>query len=310
MSKSEPTKANKEVAEGSDGYPTLILIGAIVFCLIIFGATILHFFAGEDFYYISMKHVETAQYWGQLGDFAGGMLNPLLSFLALMAVLQTMKATQKETRIAYREQQRQTYVYSKQMFDSTFFGMLDAHSKLLENIRHHRVSGATGREAFELYIREFMHDQLFDQARRFPDDMDDGLVRDLVYKECGDHKKALSHYFRNIYWVLKIIDEQLESEHSSGSMSAYIQKRNYANILRAQFCQAELAMIQINCLGPYGAGLKYYVEKYSVLKPLGRKYFESLAKYMCAPFHAYAFTRSELIDISVIGLIKKKRRPD
>jgi hypothetical protein len=77
----------------------------------------------------------------------------------------------------------------------------------------------------------------------------------------------------------------------------YTRKRNYSNIVRAQLSESEMALLQINCLGSHGADLKYYVEKYSLLKPLGRDYFGPLSKKMCDPFNENAFLGLEKINM-------------
>lgn len=293
-----------------------LVIYATLFVLVVFGVVFTHFFMGEDLPFLAVQHIDTAEYWGQIGDFSGGILNPLLSFLALLAVIRTMelqrkamKETQNEARIAIEEQQAQTEVYARQMFDSTFFGMLDAHSKLVENIGPIVAGGNTrGRETFIRYVESFKLSDKYRSAVQFPGHLNEQAVMKEIEQACRMHKANLSHYFRNVYWILKIVDQQFKSSFSDYDIRSYMQKRNYSNILRAQFSEAELAMIQINCLGPFGAGLKYYVEKYSILKPLGPEYFGPFSEFMSKPFDHYAFEPSENIDINGVMRIPKPIR--
>lgn len=290
----------------------IIFVYAAIAIAVVFGAVFAHFFKGIDIPYISIVHEDTAAYWGQIGDFFGGMLNPILSFLALVAVLKTMelqrqemKATQEETRVAIEEQKVQTQVYSRQMFDSTFFGMLDAYTKLTENIRSPDVPGAHGKEAFVAYVRKFKVSAAYQAGALSAEPVSWGTVSDCVFLQCEKHKSYLSHYFRNIYWILKIVDERCPTKFSDDDIRSYMEKRSYANMLRAQLSEAELAMIQINCFGPYGSGLKYYVEKYSILKPLGDQFFGPFAAAMCADIDSYAFASSENIEMDGIMRISK-----
>jgi hypothetical protein len=80
----------------------------------------------------------------------------------------------------------------------------------------------------------------------------------------------------------------------------YIRKRNYANIVRAQLSESEMALLQINCLSAAGADLKYYVEKYSLLKPLGENYFDGWAEYMSSRFNDMAFVGLEHINVDAL----------
>jgi len=86
--------------------------------------------------------------WGAFGDFIGGTLNPILSFLSLIALLLTIALQQKELVYARKDLYRskkaqeatqiildeQSDTMAKQQFESTFFSLLDQHNKILENL--------------------------------------------------------------------------------------------------------------------------------------------------------------------------------
>ncbi|MBP5958155.1 putative phage abortive infection protein [Pseudomonas anatoliensis] len=295
-------------------------------CTLVFGALFLHFFLDVDIPNLAIENHETASYWGQLGDFAGGFLNPLLSFLALMAVLKTMalqraemKATQQEAKIATEEQRQQTAVYSRQMFESTLFGMLDVHAKILGDIKssdssYHRE----GRDAVDVIVRNFKESDFYKEAALHSEMMKYNDVEVDVSKFYKDKISSVGHYFRNLYWIMKMIDSS-ENALTGSAMhdrivkdnkefyADYVRKRNYTNIVRAQLSESEMALLQINCLGSYGADLKYYVEKYSLLKPLGKEYFGSISENMCRHFNKLAFLGLEKIKIGELVKIHNNR---
>ncbi len=92
--------------------------------------------------------------WGTFGDFIGGLLNPLLSFFGLIALLLTiilqggeLKLTRKELkRSADSQEQTQRLLDSqiqtqvKQQFESTYFSLLNQHNELLKEISRVRTS--------------------------------------------------------------------------------------------------------------------------------------------------------------------------
>lgn len=282
---------------------------AVIACGGVFGALYLHFFRGVDIPKLAVVSHDTASYWGQLGDFAGGFLNPLLSFLALMAVLKTMalqraemKAAQQEAKTATQEQRQQTAVYSKQMFESTLFGMLDVHAKILGDIKStgEQSSLHEGRNAIDVIMRSFKETNIYRKGKYTPHKVTDEYLKSEIADFCNSKVSAVGHYFRNLYWIMKMIDtsQDLPLAHISfdsivrgdnGLFENYRRKRNYTNIVRAQLSESEMALLQINCLGPYGADLKFYVEKYSLLKPLGKNYFGGLAGHMSKGFNDMAF---------------------
>lgn len=293
---------------------------ALTACFGVFGAIYLHFFQGMDIPNLAIKNSVTASYWGQLGDFAGGFLNPLLSFLALMAVLKTMslqraemKAAQQEAKTATQEQRQQTAVYARQMFESTLFGMLDVHAKILGDIRYTGIlgQGNVGRDAIDSMIRSFKGADCYQRDKDFINEATNSNIQREIIEFSMYWRGAVGHYFRNLYWIMKMIDTSIdvspEDRPEDASVSGkrrfytdYIRKRNYANIVRAQLSESEMALLQINCLGPYGADLKYYVEKYSLLKPLGKDYFDAWAGYMSSKFDGMAFVGLEHVNVDTL----------
>ena len=65
--------------------------------------------------------------WGTFGDFVGGTLNPLLSFLGFLALLYTISIQRKQ--IAEDKKDRE-----KQQFESTFFALLNMHNQALKDL--------------------------------------------------------------------------------------------------------------------------------------------------------------------------------
>lgn len=300
---------------------------ALTACGTIFGALFVHFFWGINIPAIAVVNQGTASYWGQLGDFAGGFLNPLLSFLALMAVLKTMalqraemKAAQLEAKTATQEQRQQTAVYSKQMFESTLFGMLDVHAKILGDIKHGDQPGRArqGRDAIDMIVKDFKEGRKYQAGIFYPESVVDSSIQSEIEVFCNQWLSVSGHYFRNLYWIMKMIDTSqdipLDFKGDEALVSSkrrfytdYLRKRNYANIVRAQLSQSEMALLQINCLGSYGADLKYYVEKYSLLKPLGKKYFGAWSAFMSSEFNSMAFFGLEDVDVDALMKMRVDR---
>ncbi|MFI3217876.1 MAG: hypothetical protein QX189_01985 [Methylococcales bacterium] len=71
-----------------------ILTFAIVLIIIVF---VFYFFRFSNWYLIPNG---TQEEWGQFGDFIGGTLNPLLSFLGLIALLVTIALQSKELELS------------------------------------------------------------------------------------------------------------------------------------------------------------------------------------------------------------------
>lgn len=287
-----------------------VLLCSIVIVILVFGALFYHYFLGGDIPWFEISNYNSAQYWGQLGDFAGGFLNPILSFLALMAVLRTMalqraemRAAQFEAKAANLEQRVQSNLYTKQAFETTFFGMLEVHSRILSDIQLSSNPQCRGRDAVDAMLTHLTGSNTFQISSMCPRELEESVVQGEINQLCRRFRSQTGHYFRNLYWILKKIDGShvsMESEeHSKGEnfrrrryFFDYLRKREYASLVRAQLSEGELALLQLNCLGPYGGGLKHYVEKYSILKSLEYGFFGGWTDCINAKFHKLAFKSS------------------
>nr|WP_314400607.1 putative phage abortive infection protein [Pseudomonas lundensis] len=259
-----------------------------------------------DFPLLKFANPTQLGYMGQIGDFFGGVLNPLLSFMALIAVLFTikmqsmeLKEAKEETRIANRIQDKQTSVFERQNFESVLFRLLDVHTRIAERVRSYKSEGAVDR--FEVISCEIV-DSFYSSIDARSEYIYDGVVKGdsqprmrmrqqskdksnenyllsaIADVLTGEHKILVSQYFRNLYQILKLIDNfklEIKDEFSDKLKRSkrqlrleYFQRRQYCNILRAQLSDDEVKVLFFNCLVAPGAGLKYYVEKYSLLKHL------------------------------------------
>lgn len=207
--------------------------------------------------------------FGLTGDFFGGVLNPFLSFLALLALVITLRQTdmslrqnqvsleqsQNELELSRQEMQRladaqveQANSVKIQAFEQTFFELLKLHLTLadqttyaLQPVLHQGEEFATadsivGRDAFKKYIDEFEvllpAGYQYNQETPLPSE----TVRQLehFFKE---HQSYLGHYFRTFFILLKFIDH-----------SAVENKKFYAGLVRAQLSIDELFIIHLNSL--------------------------------------------------------------
>lgn len=73
--------------------------------------------------------------WAQLGDYAGGMLNPLLSFVSIVLLLKSL-TLQNEANISLRNELKNSEKTEKlRSFEALFFNMIDSQKKLFESFR-------------------------------------------------------------------------------------------------------------------------------------------------------------------------------
>ncbi|MDT3719931.1 putative phage abortive infection protein [Pseudomonas oryzihabitans] len=274
---------------------------------------------------------------GQAGDFFGGFLNPLLSFIALMAVLYTVRLQRKElneTREEYKAankiQAYQTEVFERQNFESVLFRLMEIHKLVADELRgfgnnrncqfkktshliKQQIKNSTSTTPVKDKLSAIFGDQFENniEQQKFIKELYDSHERANIKAHmisCAenilkkDNGGAFDHYFRNMFQILKTIDNygrkstqsQKRNRHMNEPKTMYFEKRRYASMLRAQLQQPELEVIFFNCLTQKGRGLKYFVEKYSILKHINFE-FISHNQDQIDLFHKFAYNSSEEI---------------
>ena len=272
-----------------ENYIYLLGVLALIASICIGLLVVAHFQFGIDLWWVGIKNPESAQYWGQLGDFIGGILNPLLSFCALVAVLYNLSLQREELALARKDakdaqeiQHKQSEIFERQNFESVFFQLLDVHSRLSGSMAAKVIGNPdrkSGQDAFYVLARRYLGRRMLESSNLVAAEHQVETVRQSAQQFLNDHTPSVGHYYRNIYQILKYVDGLGNSSAVSSrkatvgmevrrTLRLYRSQRDYANILRAQLSSSEVTCLFLNCLSEQGAGLKYYVEKYSMLKTL------------------------------------------
>jgi uncharacterized protein with PQ loop repeat len=180
----------------------LLLLGAaFVFMAIIFIRYFTHFYG-----HLSNSKTD----WGTFGDFIGGTLNPILSFLSLIALLTTivlqskeLELTRKELTLTRDELERsasaqeetkkildkQYETLTRQQFETTFFSLLDQHNKALDYLNRPGVDSNVTK--LDLIVKSAFLPQ---------------IIQVSTVKSSIESKNYIcGHYFRILYQVLKFI---------------------------------------------------------------------------------------------------------
>lgn len=260
----------------------------------VFGVLTAHFFIGMDIPYISAVNVDSAPYWGQFGDFVGGMLNPMLSFLALVAVLASLKSQSLQLKAARQEaaaarveakavekiQKEQSKLFERQNFESGFFNLLDLFSKISSRVmatdENRAVSGGA---AVETIAYEF---KLHNAGCRVGDSKEVIKQKTTEFSEefYKNTKVLLSPYLRTVLRIMIYIDSYGDSKSygrfdlklaASVTSLGVINKNEsqaYADIYASTLTTGELRAIMLYSLTSEGRDLKPLCEKYGLFRYL------------------------------------------
>lgn len=179
-------------------------------------------------YFFGIKNLEEVKIdsLGTLGDFVGGNLNPILTFLSFLAILATVKLQSEEMALSREELKKSAQAqedskkildqqYSNQIiqqFENTFFSLLQQIRDVAPDQRV--VDFLISSDAFKSDIQ---------------------TARNQVHRAHDNY----SHYFRLIYQTLKFIKNK-STQHPA------IEAKFYANILRSTLTPSQTKLLAVN----------------------------------------------------------------
>ena len=224
------------------------------------------------------REVDAAKF-GNFGDFFGGVIGSIWAFCGVILfymALKEQRADFKTNKDALQRQiealqmqseefrlQRDELIQTRQVFleqsktlkqqrlESTYFALLDLYRKIVDDLN-----------------RQSQPDNYFKRFRqRLIDDFDWNSdptaccadAQNHYVKLFYEHKEELSHYFKILYRILKILDDfDIEEK----------EKFRYVKILRSQISENEMLAIYYNSHSAYGGKFYSYVLTYNFLKHL------------------------------------------
>ena len=207
---------------------------------------------------------------GPWGDFFGGVLNPLLTFLTFTGLLITIILQQTELKDSRREFKRsadalvaQNKSTERQIFESTFFQMLSLHNTIIDSIQLTNRSNEhrQGRECFVTFYSYFSeryerHSSIQKLERRKVDEL--AAINDAFRDFWDRNQRYLGHYYRYLYNIVRFINEKRPDEET------------YIRILRSQISDQELLLLFYNCMTPQGHKFKTLVEKFALINNIDK----------------------------------------
>lgn len=207
---------------------------------------------------------------GQFGDMFGAV-NALFSGLAFSGVCYAIVLQRSEIKIARSEIQytrkileeqkdhleKQNISIKKQLFENTFFKMLELLIDITDKIKVERF--VTPLQKIELHGKDAFHEFLM----RLKSKMSTKVCPFNEYYNdfYRENNAILGHYFRLLFNIMNFIDN-----------SDIEDKIFYAKIVRAQLSDNEVAVLFYNGLSERGTRFKIFIERYGLLKNFNNLY--------------------------------------
>jgi hypothetical protein len=206
--------------------------------------------------------------FGEWGDFFGGVLNPVFTFLTFMGLLVTIVLQQTELREARAEMKRsadalheQNLSLRRQTFEATFFQMLSVHTGIVSSVDLTSDEGKVtrGRDCFSIFYTRLTKIYRANCEKAKGKHTDEQVLRLSYRLFWRTHQVELGHYFRYLYNVVRFIKE---SDFVDGP---------YLRLVRAQLSDQEALLLFYNCIASdYGANFKQLAEEFALLDNMPR----------------------------------------
>ncbi|EPA3723133.1 putative phage abortive infection protein [Klebsiella aerogenes] len=205
---------------------------------------------------------------GVFGD-SWGAFTSIFSAMGFCGVLWTIKLQMDATKIIEDDSRKREEAEKIRDFENSFFNMLNILQTLIKDMRVENSSGKTlaeGRHVFLYFFRRFKKEIRQKYGILLDFELSDEIeVKKASLRMSNEYRfyfrnraQNLSHY-RYIYNMFKIIHE---------SDLTSVNKKKYANILRAQLSNYELLMLFYNANFVHGRKFETYMNSYAILDNL------------------------------------------
>ncbi|UFS73236.1 putative phage abortive infection protein [Tardiphaga sp. 37S4] len=222
--------------------------------------------------YIGYYNPKTYMRYGPWGDFFGGTLNPILTFLSFIGVLFTLALQKIEMNLTREELSRsadalesQISTTKQQTFDSTFFQMLSLHNNIVNSIDlvDRQSSARTqGRDCFRIFytrLTKIYREKQKNGRNRLTDEQILALAYRAYWKEV---QLELGHYYRFLFNMIRFVRQ------NSPNNDFYIK------LIRSQLSDQELLLLFYNCLSEQGKNFKVFAEEFALFDNIPERLLE------------------------------------
>lgn len=221
--------------------------------LTIIGISVISWFIIRGIYFENFINKSTninLEKSAQFGDFLGGAVGTVFSFVGVILLFETLSLQRSEFKSS-------NDVFSHQQFDNTFFELLNFHKENVKAFKTYTLTGelVEGREFFR-YQKGYLQD-IYSPTTNLSNNRKKAV--DLFRILYVQYEEDFSIYFKTLYQLYSLIEDS--------KINGELQAR-YSKMLRAQLSDAELFFIRYNAMTELGNQSSEYINIYNILKHL------------------------------------------
>lgn len=187
------------------------------------------------------------EFLGTYGDFFGGVIGTVLTFVSVLILAKTFEQQERVTKANLKQQ-------DIQRFNDMFFELLRVYQ---EQVKELCIKGEDGKEYCG---KEFFNKKQEEIQKEIVKGNENIKLLDWYMPFYLENRSKLAPYFRTLYRMFEVLEN---NEKLLGDKS-----KEYAKIIRAQLSESELFFIRANVHSKYGNNFVDYINKYRILKHL------------------------------------------
>ena len=234
-------------------------------------SVILAAFGGLGMLWFGVKAPELFVKYGPWGDFFGGTLNPVFTFITVLGLLLTIALQRQELSLTRKELERsanaleqQSEHIKSQKFESTLFHMLSMLNEIVDSIEYQNSRGSSnhkGRDAinhaFTMFNNTYGYfDNNRNQSGLSISSTDSEVLQASIYDFSQKNSSKLDHYYRYLFGILNFISSNDES------------KPHHYQSVQSQLSNQELKLVFYICVSDRGASFKELATKQGLFSAL------------------------------------------
>lgn len=133
--------------------------------------------------------------WGQFGDYFGGVLNPILSFISIILLIKSVDLQISANKSIVAENKRQDLLEKKKTFESRLFNLIDVQRSYFDefsvtlsspqgNVKHHKTEAINKIETLVKYsLKRGLDREKISAALQSLDDISDDNIFSLIRRD-------------------------------------------------------------------------------------------------------------------------------
>ena len=223
-----------------------------------------------------------AEKLGQMGDFFGGMLNPLVSALTLFVAISVWQLQKKELKATQKALDEQAKTAEQQRQEQRFFDLLNVYYKTVDGAsftyrfyeskeyKSHQYNGKEAMAAwlnasptlFRFALNKDIYGNIYEPVCDGTQNIPYAVSDDWKENQANEH---FGSYFCIVRHLLTEAQDLLGEQH-----------HRYVALFAAQLSRSELVLLALHLwLDPEGQAVQHLASKYGLLKNLPKSDFRT-----------------------------------